>query len=163
MRRATGMGLWVAVVLALAASAARAEPTQADVFKSIQNSVNGHDSVSMTGVVGTLAVVAGIVIVAVVVTQRQNRRAVVNGGWGSASSSTVISSGRATPGVVNNPDKLVRELMKEAGLTRAQVRQLESLNDRLAADDRAVQHLATLLLCPSLIAAARPGQVVRAA
>jgi hypothetical protein len=62
---------------------------------------------------------------------------------------------------MNHPGKLVRELMKEAGLTRAQVRQLEALNDRLAADDRSVQHLATLLLCPSLIAAARPPQIVR--
>ena len=153
----------VLTVLAAAAAPARADPSQADVFRSIQSSVGNQDPISGRAVGAAVAIVGGIAIVAVVYTQRQNRREFVNGGWGSATSGGGGGRGRGRRPTdpMNNPGKLVRELMKEAGLTRAQVRQLEALNDRLAADDRSVQHLATLLLCPSLIAAAKPPQIVR--
>ena len=157
---------WVGLVVAVATWAgsttpARADPSQEDVFRSIQSSVGHSDSVSGKAMVGTLAVVAAVVIVAVIVTQRQSRRELAAGGWGSASSAGEGRSAGAPS--INNHGKLVRELMREAGLTRAQVRQLEAVNDRLADSDRDVQHLATLLLCPSLIAAARPESIVQAA
>ena len=163
-RRWLGLIAAAVVFLAWNATAARADPSQADVFRSIQSSVGNRDSVSGTSVVATLAVVGAVVIVAVVWTHRQNRRAFVNGGWGSATSGAIGGGGgrsRQASDPTNNPKKLIKELMNEAGLTRAQVRQLEALNDRLAADDRSVQHLATLLLCPSLIASARPPTIVR--
>ncbi len=164
MRRAT-LASWIGLIGMMAAVPARGEPTQQQVFQSIQQSVNGDPSIGGKTIAGCVAVVVGFVIVGFVVTKRQERDEVINGGWGSAGTSSSVPAGakRGTPGVVNNPTKLVRELMKEAGLTRAQVRQLESLNERLADDDRAVKHLATLLLCPSLIAAARPEQILRAA
>jgi hypothetical protein len=158
--------LWVAAIAMVvgATTPAMGEPSQEEVFKSIQHSVGDSDPISGKTIIGAVAVIVGLVLVGVVVTRRQERQEVVNGGWGSAGApKTLPGASRGTPGVVNNPAKLVRELMKEAGLTRAQVRQLESLNDRLSADDRAVKNLATLLLCPSLIAAARPEQIVRGA
>ncbi len=149
--------------------AVRAEPTQQDVFRSIQTSVGNQDSVSGKGLAASLAVVGGIVIVAVVATRRGDRRDLARGGWASATSggsstgSPPPAGARPSGGPANSPAKLVRELMREAGLTRAQVRQLEALNDRLADDGRAVQNLATLLLCPSLITAARADDTTRLA
>ena len=149
------------LALTLSATVARATPTQAEVFRGIQDGVGQHDSISTKGMVATGAVVGGIVIVALTVNHRRHQQELAAGGWGSATSDPT-PSGRRRGAANNHPGKLVRELMKEAGLTRAQVRQLEALNERLAADDRDVRHLATLLLCPSLIASARPEPIVRA-
>ncbi len=161
-RRIGWVGLFVAAVLA-GAGVARADPSQEDVFRSIQSSVGHEDSISGRGMAITAAVVGGVVAVAVVMTVRQNRREMAGGGWGSASSGPAYKAGRGAATPASHSGKLVRELMKEAGLTRAQVRQLEAVNARLADDDRAVQHLATLLLCPSLITAARPEAIVQGA
>lgn len=132
---------------------------QQDLVNSFRDGMRGHDSTvsGKTLAAGGVTVVA-LILVAVVISQRQERSEVEHGGWGSAG---VPKGRRGNTAIVNNPQKLVKELMKEAGLTRAQVRQLESLNHRLAQDDRDVKHLATLLLCPSLIASARPEQIVR--
>ncbi len=59
------------------------------------------------------------------------------------------------PKVTNHQGKLLRELMKSAGLKRSQIRQLKALSADLAAKNQPVQNLATLLLCPSLIKKAR--------
>ena len=129
-------GLAIAALLGFGVAPARAEPSTNDALKSIRDHVSGGDStISTNGMIGIGAVIAGFAIVGFVVTKRQERDEVVNGGWGSAGApQTLPGAKRGTPGVVNNPGKLVRELMKEAGLTRAQVKQLEMLNDRLAAD-----------------------------
>jgi hypothetical protein len=164
MRRTT-LVLWIMLVGLAATVPARADqPTQQDVFKSIQDNVNGADAISTKTLVGCGAVVVGLTIIFTKRQEREERTDVINGGWGSAGLPRTVPAGVGRKsGVVNSPSKLVRELMKEAGLTRAQVRQLESLNERLAADDRSVQHLATLLLCPSLISSAKPEQILRAA
>ena len=148
MTTALRRALWVAVVVLGVTPAAWANPTQEDVFKSISSNVDHSGSINGTAVIAVAAAAVGVVLVAVVVNARQSRQAA--GGWSTGGT----AAGRAA-GPVNHSGKLLRELMKETGLTRAQVRQLEAANDRLAADDRGVDHLVTLLLCPSLLAASR--------
>ena len=144
----------MATVLLLTASAARAEPpTMEDVRRSISSSVDHGQSISGKALGGTAAAFVGLILVAVVVNHRQNRR--TPGGW---STDAAYSGGPAvsrSAGPMNHPGKLVRELMRETGLTKGQLRQLQAVNDRLADDDRAVEHLATLLLCPSLLATSK--------
>ena len=155
MRRHTwAMAAMVLVGLVGSATTARANPSQDEVFKSISNNVDHGSSISGTAVVAIAAVAVGIVLLAVVINARQNRD---GGAWstGGGEAAAVGPGPRRAGGPVNHPGKLVRELMRETGLTRARVRQLEAANDRLAADDRGVEHLATLLLCPSLLAASR--------
>ena len=136
-------------VLVSAGVARAAPPTQEDVFRSISSNVDHHESISGTTMAGIGAAVVAVVCVAVVVNARQNRR---------ESAGYAAPLPRAAVGPGNHPAKLVRELMRETGLTKAQMRQLEAANDRLADDDRSVEHLATLLLCPSLLSSANAGR-----
>ena len=142
-------------VLLLTASAVRADPpTMEDVRRSISSNVDHSDSISGKAMGGIAAAAVGVVLVAVVVNHRQSRR--TPGGWSTGGG----GGGPAAPrvaGPMNHPGKLVRELMRETGLTKGQLRQLAAANDRLADDDRAVEHLATLLLCPSLLTASKGG------
>jgi hypothetical protein len=82
-----GLAIMAVLVVLAAVTPARADPSQADVFRSIQSSVGSQEPISGRAVGAAVAVVGGIAIVAVVYTQRQNRREFVNGGWGSATSS----------------------------------------------------------------------------
>ena len=145
----------VVIGLCLAGRAAAAPPTQEDALKSISRSVDSGDSVSGRAMVGITAAAVGVVLLAVVVNARQNRRD--QQGWstaGGGSAGTALAV-RPAAAPASHPGKLVRELMRETGLTKAQLRQLEAANDRLAEDGRAVEHLATLLLCPSLLTASK--------
>jgi hypothetical protein len=112
---------------------AHAGPTQEDVFKSIQS--NENDSIDGRKLVAVLAAIAGVVIIVVVLNNRQERKEL--------------------PQTLNHSGKLLRELMKSAGLKNAQIRQLKMLSDELADQNQPVEHLVTLLLCPSLIKKAR--------
>ncbi len=124
-------GVAAAATVLAAAATAVAGPTQADVFRSIQNNVD--HPIDGTKVLAVLAAVAGAVVLGVVVSRwKQHRKS-------------------ATRRAKNGPALLLRELARTVGLRRDQVRQLRVLNARLAADGQGVQHLATLLLCPSLI------------
>jgi hypothetical protein len=116
-----------------AAVPARANPTQEDVFKSISSNVN--DQVDGRKVIGFLAAFVGLVILMVLINSRQQRKEV--------------------PKVTNHQGRLMRELMRSAGLKRSQIRQLKSLSDDLADGNQPVENLVTLLLCPSLIRKAR--------
>lgn len=53
------------------------------------------------------------------------------------------------PGELNSPAKLLRELCREAGLKRSEIRELKKL-----AQLQGVENPLTLLLCPSLMQAA---------
>ena len=114
---------------------AHANPTAEDVFKSMQTNVQGS-STDNSKVLGFVLAAAGIVVLAVAINRVQGKR-------------------EELPKALNHQGKLIRELMKSAGLKSAQIRQLKVLRDDLEARGKPVEHLATLLLCPSLIKKAR--------
>jgi uncharacterized protein YneF (UPF0154 family) len=111
------------------ADSALASPTQEDVFKSIQNSEN--ESVDGGKVLAVLAIAVGLVIVLTLFSRRQKREAV--------------------PKALNHQGKLMREMMKTAGLKSSEVRQLKALADEIAAAGEPLESPLTLMLCPSLI------------
>jgi len=115
---------------------ANANPTQEDVFKSIQSSEN--DSIDGRKLAAVLAAGAGLVIIIVLINNRQQRQEL--------------------PRTLNHSGKLLRELMKSAGLKNSQIKQLKMLSDDLAKKNQPVDNLVTLLLCPSLIKKARDRQ-----
>jgi hypothetical protein len=112
-----------------AGSAAFATPTQEEVFKSIQNSEN--ESVDGGKLVAVLAVGAGLAIVLTLFSRRQKREAV--------------------PKALNHQGKLLREMMKTAGLKTSEIRQLKALADEIAAAGEPLDNPLTLMLCPSLV------------
>jgi hypothetical protein len=108
---------------------ASAGPTQEDVFKSINENVGS--SVDGGKVLAILAAAAGIVIILVLFNRRQTREAV--------------------PQALNHQGKLLREIMKTAGLKPAEARQLKVLADQAASAGEPVENPITLLLCPSVM------------
>ena len=112
---------------------ARANPTQEDVFKSIQS--HETDSIDGRKLLGILVAGVAVVIMVVLINNRQEQQEL--------------------PRTLNHSGKLLRELMRSAGLRRSQIRQLKMLSDELASQEQPVDNLVTLLLCPSLIKRAR--------
>jgi len=140
--RISGFGLRISFRLLALCSAfciltsalpAHAAPSQEDVFKSISG--NMDDKIDGRKVLGVCAAAAGLVILLVLINKRQQRQDL--------------------PTVTNHQGKLIRELMKTAGLKSSQIRQLKAINAELAAKGMPVQNLATLLICPSLIKKAK--------
>jgi hypothetical protein len=131
--------LCFAFFILASALTAHAAPTQEDVFKSISG--NMDDKIDGQKVLGVCAAAAGLIILLVLINKRQQREDL--------------------PTVTNHQGKLIRELMKTAGLKSAQIRQLKAINADLAAKGVPVKNLATLLLCPSLIKRAREPQTRR--
>ncbi len=117
----------------LSAATAHANPTQEEVFKSISSNVD--DKLDGRKVLGVVAAATGGIILLVLLNNRQQRVDV--------------------PKVTNHQGKLMRELMKTAGLKASQIRQLKALSADLAEKNQSVENLVTLLLCPSLIKKAR--------
>jgi hypothetical protein len=124
-------------VVHCASQIAHAAPTADDVFKSMQQQTSSHDD-SMDGrkVLGFLAAIGGVIVLVVAINRVQQKRV-------------------EAPKTLNHQGKLVRELMKSAGLKSAQIRQLKALRDDLDERGQPVENLITLLLCPSLIRKAR--------
>lgn len=115
---------------------ALASPTQEEVFKSINENVG--ESVDGTKVLAIAAAAAGITIILVLFNRRQTRQAV--------------------PTALNHQGKLLRELMKTAGLKPAEARQLKVLAEQAAAAGEPVESAVTLLLCPSLMKKVKESQ-----
>jgi hypothetical protein len=111
------------------ADPALASPTQEEVFKSIQNSEN--ESVDGGKLLAVLAVGVGLAIVLTLFNRRQKREAV--------------------PKALNHQGRLLREMMKSAGLKSSEVRQLKALADEIAAVAEPLENPLTLMLCPSLV------------
>jgi hypothetical protein len=125
--------LFSSFIIHLSSFSALATPTQEDVFKSIQSNVN--DQIDGRKMMAFFAGAAGVIIMIVLINNRQQRV--------------------ERPKVLNHQTKLLRELMKTAGLKSAQVRQLKMLSADLRERNQPVENLVTLLLCPSLIQKAR--------
>lgn len=126
------LAITVLPLLAAAVSPALADdagPTQEQVFKSISNNVDS--SVDSRKLMAGLAAVGGVVILLVVITSRQQQQ--------------------GTPQKLNHQGRLMKELMKETGLTRSQAKALKARADQLAAAGRPLNSPVTLLLCPSLV------------
>jgi hypothetical protein len=110
-----------------------ASPTQEEVFRSIQNSEN--ESVDGGKVLAVLAVGVGLAIVLTLFSRRQKRE--------------------AAPKALNHQGKLMREMMKTAGLKANEIRQLKALADEITAGGETLDNPLTLMLCPSLLQKSR--------
>jgi hypothetical protein len=108
---------------------ASAAPTQDDVFRSINENVGR--SADGGKVLAILAAGAGLVILLVLFNRRQTRAAV--------------------PQPLNHQGKLLREIIKTAGLRPEQARQLKVLTEQCNAAGTHIESPVTLLLCPSLL------------
>ena len=128
-RRMARAILYSAFCILTFAFPALAKPTQEDVFKSINENVGS--SVDGTKVLAIMAAAAGIVIILVLFNRRQTREAV--------------------PTALNHQGKLLRELMKSAGLKPAEARQLKALVELAEAEGEPIESPVTLLLCPSVM------------
>ena len=109
-----------------------AAPTQEETLRSIGQSLDGQ--VDPARLLAVVLALVGLVVLLIVLGLRSQRRAV--------------------PRPLNSHPKLLRAVMRETGLTAAEVRQLRALADHVAADGSTPPGPLTLLLCPSLIAKA---------
>ncbi len=109
-------------------STASATPTQDQVFQSIQNNLGPTYDGNM--LLAVLAVGVGIAIVLVVFSKRERREAL--------------------PRKLNHKGKLMREVIKTAGLKHSQAKALQALAQDLQTSGVEVENPITLLLCPSL-------------
>jgi len=122
-------GCWL-----LPSSHLRAQPTQEEVFKSIGQSVD--EPVDSSRVVAVLAGIGGVLVLLVVVGQRRGRE--------------------KKPRSLNQPRKLMKEVLRNVPLKGAELKQVKLLTQELrtGSGGERVQSPVTLLLCPSLLAEA---------
>jgi hypothetical protein len=118
-----GRTIGTAIAMGIARLAA-AGPTQEDVFRSIEQNV-GSPSESHSAA-PFFYVVLGLIALIVAIHLRRQRQ--------------------TEPGTVNHPGKLMKELARALGLSKAEVHQL-----RLLARGAAVENPVVLLLCPSVL------------
>ena len=126
---------------------ARATPSQAEVFKSIQENV-GQQSDDSGKALAWLAAGAGALIMVLLVGSKLRLR-------------------RQTPQGLHHPGKLLREVMKTVPLKPKELKQLKMLAESAGGEDGdgAVESPLTLLLCPSVLARTlktRPAKIDRA-
>lgn len=107
---------------------AAAQPTPDAVFKSMNQQMS--EDVNPAQVLALIAAIVGLAVLVSVFKKRADRAPV-----------------RATE--VGSPSKLLRQLAKEAGLSRKELKELKKL-----AQVQGVENPMTLLLCPSLMQAA---------
>jgi hypothetical protein len=125
-----------------------AAPSQADVFKSIQQNVGKRSDESSRGLAILLGG-AGTLIMVLLVGSKIRRR-------------------QAAPKVVDHPRKLMREVMKTVPLKKKELKQLKILAEETHQPDsktEPVQNPLTLILCPSVLARAvkaHPAKIDRA-
>lgn len=126
--------LFLAIVLTLFMNGAlQAKPSQSDVFKSIQDNV-GKDSDTPTDALPWIGAGVVVIIICVVVSRRQ--------------------AVKATPRVVNNPGRLMREVMNQVDLSPRDVKQLKLAAEEVAAESESESEQLNplvLVLCPSLL------------
>ena len=107
-----------------------AATTADDVFKSMGDSSASGGGVAAGPVLAVIAVLVGLVILISML----NRR---------------FGKGGPRPDTANSPSRLLKEVAREIGLRKKDVRELKKL-----AVLAGVDHPLTLLLCPSLMQAA---------
>ena len=113
--------------------AARAQPTQEEVFKSIGDSVS--EPVDSSRALAVVAGIGGLVVLLVVVGHWRNRE--------------------AKPKSLNHPGKLLKEVLRNVPLKGAEVKQIKALSQTCQPPGGGtIESPLTLLLCPSLLAEA---------
>ena len=108
--------------------AASAAPTQEEVFQSIQNNLGPQ--IDGSKVFALFLAAVGVAVVLVVLSKRQKRA--------------------AQPQKLNHQGKLMRELMKSAGLTRNEAKMLGTIAEQLQTAGQPLRNPLTLMRCPSL-------------
>jgi hypothetical protein len=127
-QKAIGCRLIAGGLLVLSASsAALANPTQEEVFRSLNQNMNSP--VDMSKAVPYLLAALGVIILAILFNYHRQRQ--------------------TTPHRLNHPGKLTRELAKRLSLRSVELRQLKIL-----AEEQELEHPLTLILCPSVLAKA---------
>ena len=112
-----------------------AAPTQEDVLRSISENVN--ESGGGGKLLAVIAGGAGIILLLAILQQRQQRE--------------------ARPKSVQNPGRLLKEVMKSVPLKPAEMKQLKLLVERRrdeagdSSGQPAVENPLTLILCPSIL------------
>jgi len=123
----------VLAALLCTASVAHADPTQEEVFKSISNSVDGKtDGGKVLAVVSCIIGAFGLMV------------------WLSKREKRVT-----TPRALNHQGRLMREIIKTAGLKPSEARRLKALAEELGDKGEPLESPITLMLCPSLMKKAR--------
>lgn len=136
--------LVMALLLLSTASRLLAAPSQQEVFKSIQDSMGPRTEVDSSLVL--ILTAAGVV--ALVVLSLLSRRQQKAG----------------SPAPLNNPKKLMKEIMREISLKPGEVKQLKLLADSVEAQTGENASPLMLLLCPSLMGKGlktNPGKIDR--
>jgi hypothetical protein len=118
--------------LALPCSWLRAAPSQSEVFKSIQNSMEQSQTFDYRPV---LLVVAGGGVVALLLMVSSRRQ-----------------NSKRKPGPVNAPARLMKELLREIPLNAAELKQLKVMAAAVEAPGHEQTNPLVLLLCPSVMA-----------
>ena len=116
----------------LSPSILRAAPSQDDVFKSIEENVNEKSDFDSRPVI-LLACAGGAIVLLLAVVNRRSKRAVVSK-------------------ALNNPGRLMREVLKEVPLKSAELRQLKTIAASVETEAGEQPSPLALLLCPSLLA-----------
>ena len=109
-------------------SAASANPTQQEVFQSISNNLG--PTVDGRTVFAVVLTAAGAAVLLVAMSKRQKRQAL--------------------PQKLNHQGKLMREMIKPAGLTRGEAKTLQLVVQQLETSGQPLRSPLTLMLCPSL-------------
>jgi hypothetical protein len=110
---------------------ATAKPSQSDVFKSIQENVGQSDESTMRAAPWVCAGIAVIFLLALI-SKRQTRQAI--------------------PKPLNNPNKLMKEIMNSLPLRPKELKQLKVVADEISDPDADTSmNPLVLLLCPSLV------------
>ena len=143
--RSRFLGAWAfSLLVLLSGAAARATPSQNDVFKSIQDSVGERTDFDSRPVI-LLVAGGGLVMLVLMVLNRRQKKEVVHK-------------------TLNHPGRLVKEVLKEVPLKPAEMKQLKMLADSIEAEVGETPSPLAMLLCPSLLAKglkAGPGKVDR--
>jgi len=113
-----------ALLIMSAASAVQANPTQEDVFRSLNQNIDSP--VDMSKAVPYLLAALGVIILVILFNYHRNRQ--------------------NSPRSLNHAGKLTRELARRLSLRSVELRQL-----KLLAEEQQLEHPLTLILCPSVL------------
>lgn len=115
----------------LIAAPASAAPTQEEVLRSISQSISEPTAVSPQFVAVLIAAVAAMLLLVWFNTRDKKER---------------------KPKVINHSRKLLRQMGRQIGLAKVEIKQLKILADiHERTTGQALEHPLTLLLCPSIL------------
>ena len=125
---------WAAIFLSLAlpCGAVRAAPTQTDVFKSIQDSMDQSQAFDYRPLL-LVAAGGGVVLLLLMISRRRQTT-------------------RRKPQALNSPARLMKEVLRDISLNAAELKQLKLMSSAVQSPDEEPTNPLVLLLCPSVMA-----------